>query len=165
MCNNYRRMYELDIVIVRFEQVFGPGYAFSGASGKAFQSLVESCLKEEQSPSTVQYGPHSRPVISMLYAADAGRAAMLATLAEGLRDYVFNIRAKEALTLWEAADLLKELIPGANVEVTRGAEKGGPQQIDQRAKEQLGFVPEYSARRGFQEYVAFLKTGRYEKTQ
>lgn len=163
LCNDYRRLYQMDVVIVRFEQVFGPGYAFAGASGKAFQNLVESCLREGQAPSTVQYAPHSRRVISMLYAADAGRAAMLATLAEGLRDYVFNIRAKETLTLWEAADLLKELIPGANVQVARGPEKGGPQQIEQRAKDQLGFVPEYTARRGFKEYIAFLKTGRYER--
>ena len=88
---------------------------------------------------------------------------MLATLTEGLRDYVFNIRAKEAMTLWEVAVLLKELIPAADIRVPRGEEKGGPQEVDRRAQEQLGYVPEYSARRGFQEYISFLKSGRYEK--
>lgn len=164
-CNDYRRMYQIDVVIVRFEQVFGPGYSFAGASGRAFKELVEQSLKREPVELNLQHASHSRAVISMLYAADAGRAAMLATLAEGLKDYVFNIRAKEALTLWEAADLLKELVPEANVRVSRGPEKGGPQEIDLRVKEQIGYVPEYTARRGFEEYLAFLKTGRYLKTQ
>jgi UDP-glucose 4-epimerase len=33
------------------------------------------------------------------------------------------------------------------------------------AKEQFGYVPEYSVRRGFREYIAFLKAGRWQPVQ
>jgi nucleoside-diphosphate-sugar epimerase len=166
LCNDYRRMYDLDILIVRFGgQVFGPGYAFAGAAGQAFKDLVEKPLRGEQVKMGLAYAANSARVMPLLYAVDAGRGAMMATLADRTRDYVFNINGQESMTLWEVAGLLNELIPGADIQVPRGPEKGGPETLDPRAKEQFGYVPEYSVRRGFREYIAFLKTGRWQPVQ
>jgi len=164
ICNDYRRMYQLDIVIVRFAgQLFGPGHAFAGAAGQVFKDLIEKPLRGQPVKLNSPYAPYSAKVMGMLYAADAGRGAMMAALAHGLRDYVFNIRGQQKMTLWEVADLLQDLIPGSSIQVPRGPEAGAPEELDLRAKEQLGYAPEYSARRGFREYLEFLKTGRWQR--
>lgn len=166
LCNDYKKLYNLDVLIVRFGgQVFGPGYAFAGAAGQAFKDLVEKPLRGEPVRLDLAYAPNSARVMPLLYAVDAGRGAMMATLADGLHDYVFNINGQESMTLWEVARVLNELIPDADIRVGRGSEKGGPEAPDPLAKEQFGYVPEYSVRRGFREYIAFLKTGQWQRVQ
>ena len=88
---------------------------------------------------------------------------MLATLSDKLEDGVFRISPKEQLTMYEIAQRLKKLIPGAQIDVSEPPEKGGPVEPDSRAKEQFGYVPEYDVERGFREYIAFLKTGNYKQ--
>ena len=49
-----------------------------------------------------------------------------------------------------------------SIEVPEPSEKGGPVEPDPRARDQLGYVPEYDAERGFREYIEFLRTGTYK---
>ncbi len=167
-CNDYRKLYNLDIVILRFAQVFGPGYGFAGVMGQSLKDVVEKPLRNEpvklaSLSGTVpgREGPVSTAPVGCLYARDAGSGAMMATLANKLKDYVFQIRPKEQLTQGEVADLLRELIPGARIEAPRGTEKGGAVKPDPLAQEQFGYIPQYSVRRGLKEYIEFLKTGHY----
>ena len=88
---------------------------------------------------------------------------MLATLSDKLQDWVFRISPREQLTMFEIAQCLMKLIPGSQIEVAEPAEKGGPVEPDPRAKDQFGYVPEYDVERGFREYIAFLKTGKYKE--
>ncbi len=174
LCNDYRQLYNLDIVILHFSQLFGPGYDFSGGSGRGLKPIVEAALRGEpvrvsrreaaltSAPPAIEPEPLLRP-IGMLYARDAGRAAMLATLSDTLQDWVFRISPKEQLTMFEIAQRLRKLIPGAQIEVPEPPEKGGPVEPDPRAQAQFGYVPEYDVERGFREYIAFLKTGSYQQ--
>jgi len=174
LCNDYRQLYNMDVVILHFSQLFGPGYDFSGGSGRGLKPIVETALRGEKvtvsrreaaltsAPPAIEPEPPLRPT-GMLYARDAGRAAMLATLSDKLQDWVFRISPKEQLTMFEIVQCLKKLIPGAQIEVSEPPEKGGPVEPDPRAKEQFGYVPEYDVERGFREYIAFLKTGIYKQ--
>ncbi len=169
-CNDYRKLYNLDIVILRFAQLFGPGYGFAGVMGQSLKDVVEKPLRNEPVKLTSlsgsvpgREGPVSTAPVGCLYARDAGEGAMKATLADRLKDYVFRIQPKEQLTLGEVADLLMELIPGARIDAPRGPEKGGPLEPDPLAQEQFGYTPAYSVRRGLREYIEFLKTGRYRQ--
>ena len=164
ICNDYRKLYEMDVLVLRLGgQVFGPGYAFTGALGQGLQDVVEKPLRGEPVRLDSAYLAHSREVLPMLYAGDAGRGTMMATLAEGLQDWVFSVSCLENCTLQEVADIIKEIEPGADIQMPPATEKGGPAQYDQRAKEQFGYVPEYNANRGLREYIQFLKTGRYQR--
>ncbi len=167
-CNDYRKLYNLDVVILRFAQVFGPGYGFAGVMGQSLKDVVEKPLRNEPVKLSSlsgsvpgREGPVSTAAVGCLYARDAGSGAMKATLASKLKDYVFQIQPKEKATLGEVADLLMELIPGAKIEAPRGPEKGGPVTPDPLAQEQFGYTPEYGVRRGLKEYIEFLKSGRY----
>lgn len=162
LCNDYRKLYGMDVLILRLSgQVFGPGFAFAGAIGQGLQPLIELPLKGETVRLDAPILPFSAPVMPMLYAADAGRGSMLATRAGKLKHYVFDITPISNCTLWELAEIIKELIPGADIRVPRGEFKGGLAQIDTNARDEFGYQPQYDARRGLREYIEFLRTGTY----
>ncbi len=174
LCNDYRQLYHLDVIVLHFSQLFGPGYDFAGGSGRGIKPIIEAALRGEpvkvsrrdaaltSAPPEIEPEPSLRPT-GMLYARDAGRAAMLATLSETLEDWVFRISPKEQLTMFEIAQRLMKLIPGARIDAPEPPEKGGPVEPDPRARDQFGYVPEYDVERGFREYIEFLKTGRYRQ--
>ena len=162
LCNDYRKMYDMDVLILRLGgQVFGPGLAFTGAIGQGMQPLIELPLKGESVKLDTPILPYSAPVMPMLYAVDAGRGIMQATMAKALKHYVFDIAPVENCTLWETVEIIKELIPGADIQVPKSELSGGPAQIDENAKAEFGYAPEYDARRGLTEYIEFLKAGKY----
>lgn len=173
LCNDYAKLYDMSVVIIRYAQLFGPGYDFAGGSGKAIKPVVEACLRGEtvtmsaEEASLFSTPPGQRPNRSLspsglLYAKDAGRAGVLAATSERLTDNVFRIQPMEALTMHGIAERLMRIIPGGQIEVPDGPDPGGPVEPDARAKEQFDYVPEYDVERGLREYVGFLKTGRYE---
>ena len=174
LCNDYRQLYRMDVVVIHFSQLFGPGYDFSGGSGRGLKPIVEAALRGEtvrvsryeaaltSTPLAIDPEPSLRAT-GMLYARDGGRAAMLATLSNQLQDWVFRISPREQMTMFEIAQCLMKLIPGAKIEVDEPTEKGGLVEPDPRAKDQFGYVPEYDVERGFREYIAFLKTGKYKE--
>lgn len=164
LCNDYAKKYGMHIPILRLGgQVFGPGIAFTGAIGQGLKDLLEKPLRGEAVRLDAPILPFSAPVMPMLYAADAGRGCMQATLADHLEHQVFNIMPQEACTLAEVVELIRELLPQAQIEVPASDLKGGPVEIDARAEAEFGYAPRYDARRGLQEYLAFLREGRYSE--
>lgn len=167
LANDYRQLYGLDVRILRLGgQVYGPGLAFTGAVGQGLQPFMEKPLRGEPVHYDQPLLAYSAPILPMLYGADAGRGCLLATIAPDLPHEVYDINAPEARTLWEVVQVIKELIPGADIEVPpapteAGPFKSGPMEPDPRARADFGYVPEYDVRRGLGEYVAFLRSGRY----
>ena len=53
LCNDYWQLYNLDVVVLLYAQLFGPGYDFSGGSGKGLKPIVEGALRGE----TVKVSP------------------------------------------------------------------------------------------------------------
>jgi nucleoside-diphosphate-sugar epimerase len=167
LANDYRQLYNLDVRILRLGgQVYGPGYAFAGAVGQGLQPFIEKPLKGEPVRYDNPLLAYSAPIIPMLYGADAGRGCMAATLAADLPHEVYDINAPIASTLYQVVQAIKELIPGADIQVPEapseaGPFKAGPIPPDPRAQADFGYLPEYDLLRGLREYIAFVKTGRY----
>lgn len=162
LCNDYRKMYHLDVVILRLGgQVFGPGLAFTGAIGQGMQPLIELPLRGESVKVDTPVLPFSAPVMPMLYARDAGRGCLLATISSTLKHYVYDIAPVENCTLSETVAIIQAVIPGADIQVPPSDLKGGLAQADPNAQADFGYEPHYDAKRGIREYVHFLKTGKY----
>ncbi|RLA10725.1 MAG: hypothetical protein DRQ60_10855 [Gammaproteobacteria bacterium] len=164
LCNDYRKLYGMDVLILRLMgQVFGPGKAFTGAVGQGLQALVEEPLKGNPVSVDTVILPHSAPVMPMLYARDAGEGIAQAVLNDNLQHYVFDIAGQELCTLEELVEVIKEVIPGADITVPPSALKGGPMPYDERAAAQFDYTPKYSAKRGLEEYVEYLNTDTYRQ--
>ena len=156
---DYRKMYDLDLVIARFcGMIYGPGYAFTGAIGQQLQALVEKPLRGE--PARLDEIRHGPQVPDMLYARDAADGGVRATVTDGLKDWVFNIVSPAKHPLAEIADAIRGAIPGAQIEVPAATQPGSPNTPDPLARDQLGYEPRYRIGDGLGEYVEFLRTGR-----
>ena len=90
---------------------------------------------------------------------------MRAILADDLTDWVFNILGYGAGTLADIAAALRQLIPGARIDVPPADVAGAPIEPDPRAREQLGYVPRHPLVDGLGEYVEFVRGGRLRDWQ
>ncbi len=159
LCNDYRKLYALDVVIARFNaHIYGPGYSFAGGIGQLLQTSIEAAVQGK--PGYIEKEDRRASIQTLIYARDAAKGATLCSQVEKLEDWVFDIVGPEQRSLPEIADALCELIPGARIKATPTDERGGLIPPNPRAVEQLGYVPEYDMRRGFKEYIDFLKTGK-----
>ncbi|MBI4528439.1 MAG: NAD(P)-dependent oxidoreductase [Deltaproteobacteria bacterium] len=159
LCNDYRKLYGLDVIIARFNaHIYGPGYSFAGGIGQLLQNSIDAIVRGQ--PGRIEKENRRDPIQTLIYARDAAKGATLCSQVEKLEDWVFDIVGPERRSLPEMAKVLCELVPGAQIEVTPTEERGGPTPPNSRAAEQLGYLPEYDMRRGFKEYIDFLKTGK-----
>jgi nucleoside-diphosphate-sugar epimerase len=78
-----------------------------------------------------------------------------------LRHRAFNITSSKAYSLKEVKDIIKNLIPKAEIELGPGIVKEwdsatGPIS-NVRAREELGYKPRYDLRKGFEEIIKWNK--------
>jgi UDP-glucose 4-epimerase len=160
LLSDYRQIYGLDLVIARFcGLVYGPGSAASGGIALGLRTLTQAPLRGE--PTALDWIPTARQALNgLLYARDAADGAVRATLADGLTDWVFNVQGHSTGTLADLAAALREVIPGARIDVPPADAPGAPLAPDPRARDQLGYVPRHTLLDGLGEYVAFARGGR-----
>lgn len=148
----YGTAYGLLGVGLRPSPVYGPG-GVRGVSGWLAQ-LVEKPVRGE--PVTIDRGDAR---ISLVYVADvAEQLVRLVELpAESFGGQRFFNTGGDATTIRELAALVRELVPGADVEVTSSGEPdvaGLPTQISGRALADLiGYERQYDLRAGLQAHI------------
>jgi nucleoside-diphosphate-sugar epimerase len=99
--------------------------------------------------------------IEIMYYRDGGRAFAMAALAETPPHRLFNLGIGRVLSRPEIADILREAIPGSRLELVTGSlppllDLREPRDIT-RAREELGWVPEYQPEQGIPEHVAWIR--------
>ena len=155
----YRRYFGLDVVIIRTSWVYGPGLPRS----RPPKSFIENSLKGL--PTQMDSGADHR--VDHTYIDDFLQGALLAFEAEQPQSRVFNIASGQAHTFREMAQMVAEIIPGADITVGAGLMKYSPEvsapqkgalNID-RARQELGYRPHYVLFEGLKKYTEFLKKG------
>lgn len=148
----YRQAYGLLSVGIRPSPVYGPG-GVRGVSGWLAQ-LVERPLRGE--PVTLDRGDAR---ISLVYVADvAEQLVRLVELpAESFGEQRFLNTGGDATTIRQLAELVRELVPGADIEVRSSGEPdvaGLPTRVSGRALADLiGYERQYDLRAGLQAHV------------
>lgn len=148
----YRSAYGLLSVGVRPSPVYGPG-GVRGVSGWLAQ-LVEKPVRGE--PVTLDRGDAR---LNLIYVADvAEQLVRLVELpAETFESRRFFNTGGDATTVRELAELVRELIPGADIEVTSSGEldlAGLPTQVSGKAlAELIGYDRQYDLRAGLQAHI------------
>jgi len=102
----------------------------------------------------------------LVYVKDAARATALACCREEpAPSSVFNVAGDRAVSLAECAEVLAQLLP--DLKITRPENPADPGAVRpqsvvlsiERAREELGYEPEYPLERGIGEYVEWLQRG------
>jgi UDP-glucose 4-epimerase len=151
----YNNLYGLDVLSLRITEVYGPG-------NKMPQSLREMIVPALRGkPYRLERGGDHR--FQFVRVEDVVSAAVLAADAEDPAQSVYNITGGEQTTLAQAAEIVHEAIPQADIEIGPGylhLDRQGPYDIS-AAERDLGYTPRWTVKGGIRDYVDWLRDHPY----
>ena len=148
----YRRLYGLEVVSQRVSEVYGPGNRMH----TVLTDMLRAALEGE--PYALAEGDdHLVEYIHVEDAADAGIAA--ATVGDLGQD-VYNVTGDRQVSLTQAAEVVRALVPGADIAIGPGyiatLDRQGRQDITAAARD-LGYRPRWSLEDGVRAYADWLR--------
>jgi UDP-glucose 4-epimerase len=153
----YHATYGVDFVALRFAATYGPGRMARHGNLAIRSAIVENAFFGR--PTTLAQGGDQQD--DFVYTKDVAQAMVKAAFATDLRDRIFNIGTGVPSTLSAAAEILRREIPGAAIDIGPGTDYGTGQGrycvFDIcRAREQLGYEPEFDHEHGILDYLQVL---------
>ena len=155
----YAKRYGFEFVCLRYTGgLYGPSPAALKATREiAIQQMIRAAVKGESVKINWPYGP-----AEILYGKDAAKGTVLAVLKEKFKDALFHIGNGIMLSGDDIVAAVRKAYPGSNIELTK-ANNPMPYPDSRlasdfsRAKEQLGYQPDYSIDRAVVDYGETLK--------
>jgi UDP-glucose 4-epimerase len=160
LCRAYAKLYELEIICLRYFNVYGPNQRYD-AYGNVIPTFAHRLL---QGLPLVVFGDgeQTRDFVNV---RDVARVNLLAAQVSGVSG-AFNIASGQSLTINDLANLMRE-IAGVRVEVQyRSPRKGDVRHSTadiSAASKVLGYEPTVPIREGLVEYLAWARTEMEEK--
>jgi UDP-glucose 4-epimerase len=151
----YNDLYGLDVVSLRITEIYGPGNKMP----QFLKEIIGPALRGE--PYKLEKGGDHR--FQFVRVEDVARAAILAADAEEFGQRVYNVTGGSQISLAEAADMVREAVPGADIEIGPGhlhLDRQGPYD-NSAAERDLKYKPEWPVERGIRDYVDWLRTHPY----
>jgi UDP-glucose 4-epimerase len=158
-CLYYNATFGVDVAILRFATTFGPGKTERHGLMGVTSQIVEAPAKGK--PFHLKQGGDERD--DFIYNADSALGIYLATVAGKLEHRTFNIGSGIGQTLNDFAAVLRRRLPNADIEIGPGLNFLGTAQplagiYDiSRARNELGYEPQYDLERAIGEYLDRLE--------
>ena len=160
----YREVYKLDAVNLRPLAFYGPAATLDKEDHLRRKSLffgqwLLKLLKGEE----VEVRDCDT-LWDLTYVKDVAQGVYLAYVAENPQRRLFNIGSGALISYRDIADAMRILLGGARFRLIGGVEENplrpfrGPLDIS-RAREELGFAPQYDLERGMREFVGWATGG------
>jgi len=158
---NYRRLFGIEFVALRFATTYGPGKLAPrhGNINIVWQRIVENAMlgvptRLQQDVNVLQ---------DMTYTRDVGDSVVLACFADKPDHSIFHIGSGRGYTLREFADRVKQVIPAALIEVDQtpsgtGVATAGSYLLDiGLARKELGYEPTYDPATATRDWLHWLE--------
>jgi UDP-glucose 4-epimerase len=158
----YASNFGVDAAVLRFATTYGPGKTARHGKMGVTSQIVESPF--HGIPFKHPYGSEAKD--DFIYNKDSALGIYLATVAENVPSRVYNIGSGQGIGLGDIAAVVRKRIPGAEIEIGPGDNFLGmpypPHGVYDvsRAREELGFKPEYDIDRAIADYIASLERMR-----
>jgi len=158
----YANNFGVDAAIVRFATTYGPGKTARHGKMGVTSQIVENPF--HGIPFMHPYGAEAKD--DFIYNKDSALGIYLATVAAKVPSRVYNIGSGIGLGLNDIAAAVRKRIPGAKIEIGPGDNFLGmpypPHGVYDisRARNELGFKPEYDVERAVADYVDSLERMR-----
>ena len=155
----YAKRYGFEFICLRYTGgLYGPSPAALKATREiAIQQMIRAAVKGESVKINWPYGP-----AEILYGKDAAKGTVLAVLKEKFKDTLFHIGNGVMVSADDIVAAVRKAFPGSNIELAR-TDNPMPYPDSRlasdfsRAKEQLGYEPEYSIDNAVVDYGKTLK--------
>lgn len=149
----------VDFVALRFSTTYSPGKTERHGKMGITSEIIEAPLAGR--PFRLAKGGDQKD--DFIYNKDAALGIYLACTAGNLAHRVFNIGTGVGVTLREMAAVVREYLPGAEIEIGPGLNYFDSQASYysvydlSRARAELGYEPQYDLRRGIGDYIETVK--------
>jgi UDP-glucose 4-epimerase len=149
----------LDVVVLRFATTYGPGKTTRHGNMGVTSQIIERPASGQ--PFHLAQGGDEKD--DFIYNKDSALGIYLAATAKSLKSRVFNIGTGVGVTLKDVAAILRRHLPNAAIDVGPGLNflgaaypMYGIYDIS-RARNELGYKPEYDLERGIADYLESLQ--------
>jgi nucleoside-diphosphate-sugar epimerase len=156
MVEAYQRLYGFELIIVRLANVYGVGH-FAGGSGGG--EMVQNLLQTGIKGGVVRIKQEQARDFEYIYYKDLGRALDKAATVPLSAPTTLNIGTGVVVTFDDLVGTAEKLLPKLQVEIIPGARPRSSKQsmVIAKAKQLLGWEPEYNLEAGFKDYIEELK--------
>jgi len=156
ICDYYTREYGMSITITRPCQIYGPLYV---TGRNPLQRMVEDAVagKATELPdAAANDGNH------LMYNKDCVRALALIHMKERPEFQIYNVGDRYFRNS-EMAEAVKRVVPTAEIRLgPERAETQGRMLLNlDRLRTEFGFKPEYDLESGIEDYIRWLRDGKY----
>jgi UDP-glucose 4-epimerase len=155
----YAKRYGFEFICLRYTGgLYGPSPAALKATREiAIQQMIRAAVKGEAAQINWPYGP-----AEILYGKDAAKGTVLAVLKDGFKDTLFHIGNADMVSGEDIIQAIRKAYPASNIELKRTS---NPMPYPEsrlssdfsRAREQLGYEPDYPIDKAVVDYGATLK--------
>src|SRR5262245_27708434 len=159
MGRTYAKRYGFEFICLRYTGgLYGPSPAALKATREiAIQQMIRAAVKGEAAKVSWPYGP-----AEILYGKDAAKGTVLAVMKDKFKDMLFHIGNGKMVSGDDIVAAVRKRFPGSNIELVKSS---NPMPYPEsrlssdfsRAKEQLGYEPDYPLEKAVEDYGATLK--------
>jgi len=154
----YSEDFGMEFIALRFATIYGIGKSARHGTIAIHTKMIENAMVGK--PTMVPYGGDEKD--DMLYVKDCANAIVLACLAENVKHHIFNIGTGKSYTLHDLANSIKKVFPQAVFDIGPGLNymnmPGTYCVMDfSKAREELGFSPEFDLDEGVRDYIESLR--------
>lgn len=155
----YAKRYGFEFICLRYTGgLYGPSPAALKATREiAIQQMIRAAVKGEPAKVSWPYGP-----AEILYGKDAAKGTVLAVCKDKFKDTLFHIGNADMVSGEDIVQAIRKKYPGSSIEIVK---TNNPMPYPDsrlssdfsRAKEQLGYEPDYPIDKAVEDYGATLK--------
>ncbi len=163
----YQKKYGIEFIALRYGSTWGPGKLLHGPSPHQIHGAI---IENSMLGKPVRHPQGAEQKDDMTYHKDTAKGVVLACLAEKPVHSLFNIGTGVGSTLQDFVRAIKKIYPKANIEIGPGLnylmrDHNTYSVYDiSRAKEDLGYLPEYDVERGVEDYIEMMNLLKIKPT-
>jgi UDP-glucose 4-epimerase len=156
MVEAYQRLFGFELVVLRLANVYGVGH-FAGGSGGG--EMVQNMLQTGIKGGVVKIAQEVARDFEYVYYKDLGRALDKAVTTPLKQPVTLNIGTGVVIKFDDLVSVAEKLLPKLQVEIIPGQKPRSAKQpmVIEKAKQVLGWTPEYDIEAGFKDYIEELK--------
>jgi nucleoside-diphosphate-sugar epimerase len=156
MVEAYQKLYGFELIVLRLANVYGVGH-FAGGSGGG--QMVQNMLQTGIKGGVVKINQESARDFEYVYYKDLGRALDKSATVPLSAPVTLNIGTGVVIKFDDLVATAESLLPKLHVEIIPGTRPRSAKQpmVIAKAKEVLGWEPEYDIVAGFKDYIEELK--------
>lgn len=158
LCLYYNERFGVDVVIVRFTNVYGPGQRPFRKPFIAGAQPIDWFLHSALSDGMIEMEKGRETRKDYTYIKDVVQGVLLAYEKEKPKYRLYNISSGKLTTIDEIIKAIKRVLPNVSANIGPGVEEALPYFDISRAQDDLGYQPLYDIEKAVPDYLDWLRS-------